>query len=87
MLPLAKWLIKISAPSLNLRLFVSDQARYLDVLAAEGTGQASVLDDPTPPLLAAVSMSNRFAAGQGPSSSRLASAQCHACRCNSPLAG
>jgi hypothetical protein len=33
---------------------------------AEGTGQASVLDEPTPPLLAPVSMGNRSAAGQSP---------------------
>jgi len=36
----------------------------LYVLATEGTGQASVLDEPTPPLLPTVSTRNNPAAGQ-----------------------
>src|SRR5215471_6818946 len=46
--------------------FVGERARQWCAAAAEGTGQASVLDEPAPPLLPAVGTGNRPAAGQGP---------------------
>ena len=61
-------------------------SRPLPVLA-EGTRQASVLDEPAPALLSAVGTDKRPAAGQSPSLARSASAHCHACPCSSPPTG
>src|SRR5437764_195108 len=46
--------------------FVSGESRWLCVLGAERTSLAGVLDEPTPPLLSAVSTGNRLPARQGP---------------------
>jgi hypothetical protein len=46
--------------------FISDQTGRLRGPAAEAASQAGVLDEPTPPLPAAVGTGNRLAAGQSP---------------------